>query len=53
MLIQMLMLSEAAERSVGLREEIDVAGRGKHREHKELPLGVGGGALLIIFPLGP
>lgn len=53
MLIQMLMLSEAAERSVGLREEIDVAGRGKHREHKGLPLGVGGGVLLIIFPLEP
>lgn len=35
MLIQMLTLSEAAEGSVGLREEIDGAGR----EHKGLPLG--------------
>lgn len=34
MLIQMLTLSEAAEGSAGLREEIDIAGR----EHKELPL---------------
>lgn len=53
MLIQMLMLSEAAERSTGLWEEIDIAGRKKHREHKGPPLGVGGGVLLIIFPLEP
>lgn len=36
------MLSEAAERRAGLREEIDVAGRARRGEHKGLPLGVGG-----------
>lgn len=43
MLIQMLTLSEAAEGSVGLREEIDIAGR----EHKGLPLD--GGASFINY----